>query len=66
MSRGGNSGIGGRHDGWNDFSLGDLDRLVTVGAPLLLGLTVSTGTVISKHLGVRHCLNVLVVSIMMG
>jgi hypothetical protein len=61
------SGSGwGRHVGWNGFSLGDLHWLVTVDAPLLLGFTVSTGRVIVRHLGVRHCLNVSVVSRMLG
>lgn len=45
----GRRGGRGRHAGWDSFSLGDLHRLVTVDAPLLLGFTVSTGRVIVGH-----------------
>lgn len=52
---------GGRHAGCDSFSLSDLHRLVTVDAPLLLGLAVSTGRVIVGHFDVGHSLNVPVV-----
>ncbi|KOS38262.1 hypothetical protein ACN38_g10931, partial [Penicillium nordicum] len=46
---------GGRHGGWDSLSPGDLHRLVTVDAPLLLGSAVSTGRVIDGHFGDGLC-----------